>query len=162
MAGEHVIPRLVDKVIRLRAESKEALDYDDIVNDDLALEDLTRLWIGLGEWKTSLDIVEKAVGHQLVQLLDRSIEVDGFVVYAKTADKKEPCIDEPGFFGWLADHPDQTARLFNPNYCRRGALPPAVRDTFFEKVEVPRLDVRPAAVPVEVLETNRQRRAANG
>lgn len=153
---------LIDKVMRLRAETKaDTLDYDQIVTEPLNTEDLTRLWLLIGEWQTSLNTLEKAVSVQLVQLLDDAIEVDGFLVYAKLGRTDEKCIDSSKFLAWLAEHPEQVPAVVSPNTVKKASLPPAVRDTFFEKTRVvkPEAVPQPAAVPLEVLEDNKQRKA---
>lgn len=53
-----------------------------------------------------------------------------------------------GFADWLGKNPDIVAKLFNPNEVRFGALPPAVRDTFYEKQTYGKVEVKAASLEV--------------
>lgn len=158
-----IVADLTAKAMRLRAEQKGPLTFSELVGDDLNLEQVTSLWLALVEWKTSAGAVEKAISEHLAGLLEEKgsgLEVEGHLVFLSKGTKREACIDEAGFFDWLRANPDLLDRILNPNTVRKGSLPPAARDTFFEQTveRKPEFTPTPQAVPVEVLEDNKQKR----
>ncbi|GEM_PF-5865079 len=58
----------------------------------------------------------------------------GETVWRRQRRKVERCIDPDGFFAWVRsdDGRKLVDRIINPNTVRRGSLPAAVRDTFFD------------------------------
>jgi hypothetical protein len=154
---------LISKAVRLRAETKQPLSYGELVGENLDDETVMNLHLLLDEWQTALNAVVRAVGDEVVKRLDargRPMEVSGYLLTTKTGYTRERCVDQAGFFSWLLENPSQGLAAVNPNSLRFGSLPPAVRDTFFEKENVVKPDVqpKPAAIPVEVIEQNRQRK----
>lgn len=151
---------LIDRIAVLRVEQGD-IDYSTVVHDDLDDENMLRLWLQATQLQTDVNVLVRALEAEAVRRLDgKSKEVDGFVVYPKKGYTKEECVDPDGFLDWLSQHPEQVGRVLNPNQVKKGSLPAAVRSTFFEKTEVVKPDAKPQAVPVEVLEQNRQRKAA--
>lgn len=155
---------LTDKAMRLRAENKERITFEQLVGETLDVKEVASLWLALVEWKTSAGVVEKAIADRLAVLLAErgsGLDVDGHAVFLTKGTKRETCIDEAGFFDWLHSNPDALYRILNPNAVKKGSLPPAVRETFFEQtIEVkPDFVPAPASVPLEVLEDIKQKRA---
>jgi hypothetical protein len=131
----------------LRSEGD--LEFADLFDVD-DREELARLWMVADEWRLTAGVVAKLIADEFVR--GKAVEVDGFLVVPSEYRTDEQCVDADGFFDWLADNPDQTPKLFNPTYARKGQLPPAVRDTFFEKSKKRRPEIVPQAIPVELLE----------
>lgn len=73
---------------------------------------------------------------------------------------REKCIDTAGFHAWLrgaaTENPGIIEKVFNPNDARKGAIPPPVRDTFFEKQPTGKTELQQA--PVQVLEDARAKK----
>lgn len=154
----HALLTLIRKAWYLRSEAGP-LTFTDLNLEDVDLDSLAVLWLGVTGWRTAASQVEKLLGDELgirLAASGRSVTVDGTLVYHGQL-KSEPCIDEAGFFSWLASEPGLVAKVFNPNTARLGAVPPGARSTFFETVY--KDEARLSAVPVEVLETAKQRRA---
>jgi hypothetical protein len=153
---------LVDKAVRLRAESKVPLAYNELVGEYLSDVQIAELWLILDEYQTAVNAVVAAVGDKWVEVWEgrgnRGLEVDGYLIGAKKGYTRERCTDQAGFFSWLLENPSQGLAAVNPNSVRFGSLPPAVRDTFFEKEDVVKPDAvaKPVAIPVEVIERNRE------
>jgi hypothetical protein len=150
---------VVDRVVRLRGEADPEVSFGVLVGEDLELEELAALWLSLTEHRLAAAAAEKAVGEELARRLaagSRGVEASGSWIYYGSS-KREVCVDPVAFFDWLAKHPELLAKTFNANTARKGSIPPAVRDTFFEKVDS--IEPRLTSVPVEVLETNRIRKA---
>ncbi len=148
------IKGLTDLVMHLRMEEGDIGFADlDVETDDV--EGLADLWVLASEWTTAANRVEKIIGAELVRQLDGgAVDVGDLRVFAKLGYTKETCVDTQGFLGWLEANPGHAVRVINPNSVRKGSLPPAVRDTFFEKERVvkPDSEPMPVAVPREVLE----------
>lgn len=152
---------ITDKAMRLKAEGIDPT-YNDLVGEDLELDQLADLWLSCTSWKAAANLVDKVIGEKLAGILSaesRGVEVSGHFVMAISGTKWEKCIDPEGFWTVLLRDPDRISRYFNPNDARKGSLPPEVRDTFFEKGETPKPEAapRPAAIPVQVLETRRNK-----
>lgn len=149
-------------IVHLRTEEGDIDFLDDIYGDrDVSADHLANLYMYAQEWATAANVLKKAIAEALGNKLDgRSVEVAGHVLW-RGVTKKEVCVDTPGFTAWLEKeataNPSIVSRLFNVNYCRKGALDPAVRDTFFEKQETGTVEVQ--VVPVEVLEASKQKKA---
>ncbi len=125
------------------------------------LEDLAGLWVLASAWKTAANQVEKIIGVELVKRLDGgSVTVGDLRVFTTVGYIKETCVDTHGFLGWLEANPGHAVRVINPNSVKKGSLPPAVRDTFFEKTRIrkPDSEPHPTAVPIQVLEDNRMKK----
>ncbi len=148
------IKGLTDLVMHLRMEEGDIRFADlDVETDDL--EGLADLWVLASEWKTAANRLEKIIGAELVRQLDGGVvDVGDLRVFTKIGYTKETCVDTQGFLGWLEANPGHAVRAINPNSVKKGSLPPAVRDTFFEKERVVKPDSEPVpvAVPREVLE----------
>lgn len=154
---------LVDKYARLKAEGITPT-YAELVGEYLADDELAGLWLEVDAYKTNTNQVAEIVGAHWVEVWEgrgnKGLEVDGYLIGAKKGYTRERCTDQAGFFSWLLANPSQGLAAVNPNSLRFGSLPPAVRDTFFEKEDVVKPDAqpKPAAIPVEVIEQNRQRK----
>lgn len=135
----------------LQAEGDVA--YSDLF-DHADEETLARLWMVADEYRKVAGLVARVIGDEFVAR-SKPTEVDGFLVVPSEYRTDERCVDHEGFFGWLSENPDQTAKLFNANYARKGSMPQAVRETFFEKVKKKRPEIVPQAIPTEVLEKNK-------
>jgi hypothetical protein len=85
------------------------------------------------------------------------VEVDGFKVGFKKGYTRERCVDTAGFTSWATENPKQLIAAVNANNVKFGSLPPAVRDTFFEKETVVKPDAveKPLAIPLDVLEVKK-------
>lgn len=150
--------------MRLRAESKETITFEQLVGEDVDIDGVASMWLAQTEWKTSASAVEKAIADHLAGLLTErghGLEVNDHVVFLTKGTKRERCIDVAGFFEWLRGNPDLLDRILNPNAVNKGSLPAAARSTFFEQTLETKPDFVPAptTVPVDVLEDNKQRKA---
>jgi hypothetical protein len=153
MNTHDALPRiadLLDKATRLRSETK-AFTYNELVPDDIGTQELAELWVTSQEWVTAARAVEAVVATELAARFSEShsnVEASGYLVWLGVR-KVEECVDPVGFITWLEENPSEIGKAFNPNTARKGSLPPAVRDTFFEKRRVG--EPRMQAVPVEML-----------
>lgn len=136
---------------RLFSRAEESF-FDDYFPADLTDEELARLWLVADEWRKSVTGLVKLIADEWVER-GAWVEVDGFKVGHKKGYTRERCIDSAGFTTWALENPDQLIAAVNPNNVRFGSLPPAVRDTFFEKETVVKPDAveQPVAIPLEVL-----------
>lgn len=148
-------------IVHLRAEEGDLDFLTDLYGEpDVDTEHLANLYMYAQEWATAANLLKKLIGETLGDRLDgRSVEAAGHLLW-RGVSKKEVCIDTPGFMAWLekeaTTNPSIVTRLFNVNYCRKGALDPAVRDTFFEKQETGTVEVQ--VVPTQVLEAAKQKK----
>jgi hypothetical protein len=155
---------LADRVDRLRNETT-TLFWDDVVGEDLTDEDVARLWLSATAYQTAVNQAVKLAADEWVRRFsdsNRSVEVDGYLIFASKKSTSEKCIDTDGFLSWLAQNPLMIPAVLNPNNVKFGSLPPAVRSTFFEKRDVFKPDMTAVAVPVEVLEQNKAKKEARG
>lgn len=130
---------LVDKAIRLRAESKVPLTYGELIGEELSDEEVMNLHLSFDEWETAANAVKKALDDEVVRRIDargKPMEVSGYLITTKVGYTRERCHDTAGFLSWLIQYPEQGLAAVNPNNLRFGSLPPAVRDTFFERSDV--------------------------
>ena len=126
------------------------------------LEDMAGLWLLATTWKTAANKLEKLIAAELVGQLDGGkIDVGDQRVFTTKGTWKETCIDTSAFLLWLEANPGHAVRVINPNNVKKASLPPAVRDTFFERTKVYKPDTEPVptAVPIQVLEDNKTRKA---
>ena len=141
----------------------EGIDtFGDLDLEPSELEDLAGLWVLATAWKTAANRLEKLIGAELVNRLNgESVDVGNLRVFVTKGTSKETCIDTHGFLLWLEANPGHAVRVINPNNVKKASLPPAVRDTFFEKKRVYKPDTEPVptAVPIQVLEDNRMRKS---
>ena len=133
------------------------VDLAQLTGEPFTTEELARLYVQAEAWATAAGKVKAAIGQALLDVVDEPVEVDGWLVW-KGENRKEVCIDPEGFAEWLSQHPELAGRLFNPNDARKGGLPPAVRDTFYEKQTYGRIEVQ--AAPLQVLEDAKRKRSA--
>lgn len=146
----------VDLAFHLRPEGVE---FDDLFEGDWPLEDLANLYLVADEYRKTAIEVHKMIGAHLEPRLEgESVDVNGTLVW-RGETKREKCIDPDGFWKWLSTQDDWrlVRKVFNEDYSRKGALPPAVRDTFYEKQPTGKVEVQ--SVPVEVLEQAKQKKA---
>ena len=138
----------------------EPLEFDDLF-PDMSDEDAARLWLVIDEWSKTVSMVRSIVGDEWVSRCDSrggGLTIDGFYVGSKKGYTAETCVDADGFLNWLviASQTDTglLRRVLNPNQVRKGSLPPAVRETFFEKEhrEKPDTVPKPTVIPVDVLD----------
>lgn len=132
------------------------LTFDQLTGEEFTTEELARLYVEAEAWATAAGKVKAAIAQALIAVVEEPVEVDGWLVW-KGESKKEVCIDPEGFGEWLGRNPTLVGRLFNPNVARMGALPPAVRDTFYEKQTYGRVEVQ--AAPLQVIEDAKRRRS---
>lgn len=134
----------------------EGYTFDDLFTQDNR-DTLAELYLVAEGYRKTAANVAKLVEAKLEPLLDRSVEVAGTLIW-RGEKKTERCIDADGFWSWLSvqDDPELVRKVFNPNSARKGALPPAARDTFFEKQASGKVEVQSA--PVEVLEDAKQKK----
>lgn len=126
------------------------------------LEDMAGLWVLATAWKTAVNRLEKMIAAELVARLDGgAVDIGDLRVFTTKGTPKETCINTSGFLLWLEANPGHAVRVINPNSVKKASLPPAVRDTFFEKTRVYKPDTEPVltAVPIQVLEDNKTRKA---
>lgn len=147
---------IVDKAQRLRAELKEELTYNQLVGEELSDEKVAALHLSLDDLQAAVHAAYRAVGEEVVRRHEargKPIEVNGYLITTKLGYTRERCVDTPGFLHWMLQNPNDAVAAVNPNNVRFGSLPPAVRDTFFEKEQVVKPDAVPqaTAIPVEVL-----------
>jgi hypothetical protein len=122
------------------------------------------LWLILDEYQTAVNAVVKSVGDKWVEVWtargEKGLEVDGYWVATELGTKWEKCVNTSGFLSWLADNPQMVHVVLNPNEVKKGSLPPAVRDTFFEsgRTVKPHHERKPVSVPFEVIEDNRRKK----
>lgn len=141
-----LVTEVVENVARLRPLGEEITWGD--VGDELTDIELAELWLLICEYRTAVTTAERIIRDALFRL-EAPVEVMGQRIY-QSEGKVEKCIDSPGFCDWLSGQDaSMIFRVLNPDYVRKGSLPPAVRDTFFEKRPDGKLDVR--SIPLEVL-----------
>ena len=150
------VKQATDLVMRLRVEEGDII-LDDVIEvvDPESPADLADLWLLASEWKTAANLLEKIVGRALVKVLDGGdVDVGDLRVFTTKGYTKETCVDVPNFLLWLEANPGHAVRVINPNAVKKGSLPPAVRDTFFQKEKVIKPDSEPVpvAVPLQILE----------
>lgn len=150
-------------LFHLRAEEGDVI-FTDLFPDDHSDEDLARLWVVVDEWRKTVDQLAQIVGDEWVQRWrnrDRkALEVDGFLVTTKKGSKYTECNNSEGFWEAAMRDPEEIPKWFNPNTVRVGAIPQAVRDTFFDEGYRIKPDaVRQAtAIPVQAIEDARQKK----
>jgi hypothetical protein len=132
------------------------VDLAQLTGEPFTTEELARLYVQAEAWATAAGKVKAAIGQALLGVVDKPVEVDGWLVW-KGEKRKEVCVDPEGFAEWLTQHPELAGRLFNPNDARKGGLPPAVRDTFYEKQTYGRVEVQSA--PLQVIEDAKRKRS---
>lgn len=132
------------------------IDLAQLTGEDFTPEELARLYVEAGAWLTAAGKVKAAIGDALLAVVDKPLEVDGWLVW-KGESRKEVCVDPEGFSAWLQGETQLVGKLFNPNSVRVGALPPAVRDTFYEKQTYG--EVKMQAATLEVLADAKRKRA---
>lgn len=139
---------VLERMVRLRSESKD-VTFGELNLDDTDPKALAETWLTLKEWATAATQAASLVEAELVKFLPGApVEAfDQFVYYGQST--RETCIDPVAFHDWLANHPEELNRAYNPNTARKGSLPPAVRETFFEKEKVGEAKVQ--SVPLEML-----------
>lgn len=123
------------------------ITLDQLTGEEFTKEELARLYIEAEGFVTAANKVKGAIAQALMGVVDKPVTVDGWLVW-KGENHKEVCIDTDGFADWLGKNPDIVAKLFNPNEVRFGALPPAVRDTFYEKQTYGKVEVKAASLEV--------------
>ena len=144
----------------LRGE-EGAIDFANLFDDTWTTEDLAALYLMADEYRKAAAVVHRAVGEHLLPLLEKGVTVGDTLVW-RGEKTTERCVDPPGFWHWLSvqDDPNLVEKVFNPDYARKGAIPPAARTTFFEKEKSGKVEVN--AVPVQVLEDAKRRRELHG
>ena len=139
---------LVERAVRLRTESK-TLTFNELGLEVDDPQSLAEVWLSLKEWITAGNQVASLMGVELASMLPGApVEAFGHLVYYGQRSV-EKCIDPQGFHAWLRDNPDVVEAAFNPDSARKGSIPRAVRETFFEKSKKGEAVVQ--AVPLEVL-----------
>lgn len=133
-----------------------AVDLEQLTGEPFTTEELARLYVEAEAWATAAGKVKAAIAQALLAVVEEPVEVEGWLVW-KGESKKNVCFDQEGFSEWLSSHPELAGRLFNPNDVRVGQLPPAVRDTFYEKQTYGRVEVQ--AAPLQVIEDAKRRRS---
>lgn len=143
---------VVDRLTRLKAESGD-VRYGDLIGEDLDDVDVAELWLLMDAYKTAANQAARIVGDEWVKRYAESgaIEIGEWLVYVKHHRTDEKCSDPGSFLSWLAKHPDQIVAVVSPNSVKKGSLPPAVRDTFFEKVKVELPEAQPSSIPLEMI-----------
>lgn len=141
-------------------KNEGGLTFDDLFPDMDNTDEIASLYLTADEWRKTASLVEKVIAARLEALLDgRSVEVGGTLLW-RGETKRERCIDSEGFWAWLATQDTTTVqKVFNENSARKGAIPPAVRDTFFEKQSTGKVELQQA--PIEVIEDNKRKRERN-
>lgn len=159
MSWHDGLAAITKKTYDLRGEGE--IEFSDLIEEEVSTEDLAELWLLFDEWKTAANQAEKILNAELAERMDQEDSMFTFgdwQVFRGWKSQSEKCVDPEGFFEWLAERPHQTAKLFNANSARKGSLPSAVRDTFFEKKRQPKAEKQAVAAPVQVLEDQRQKR----
>ncbi len=141
--------------------------WPDVVFHDLALdpddlEDMAGLWLLATDWKTAANRLEKLIAAELVERLDGgAVDFGDQRVFTTKGTWKETCINTHDFLLWLEANPGHAVRVINPNSVKKASLPPAVRDTFFERKKVykPGVEPVPTAVPIQVIEDNKTKKS---
>lgn len=150
-----LIPEWVGYAVHANREDGH-LDLAQLTGEDFTPEELARLYVEAGAWLTAAGKVKAAIGDALLTVVDSPLEVDGWLVW-KSENRKEVCVDPEGFAAWLEGETQLVGKLFNPNSVRVGALPPAARDTFYEKQAYGKVELQ--AAPLEVIEDAKRKRS---
>lgn len=132
------------------------VDLAQLTGEPFTTEELARLYVQAEAWATAAGKVKAAIGQALLGVVDKPVEVDGWLVW-KAENRRNVCIDPEGFAEWLGVHSELVPKLFNPNSVRVGALPPAARDTFYEKQVYGKVEVQSASL--QVLEDAKRKRS---
>jgi hypothetical protein len=136
------------------------LTFEDLFPDDTSPDDVAQLYSVADEWRKTAELVSKLVAAHLEPILvGKSLEVGG-ILFWRGESRREVCVDADGFWRWVDTlESSEIRKLFNENTARKGALPPAARETFYEKQS--HGEVKLQSAPIEVIEQARQKRAAN-
>lgn len=136
---------------------------------EITTDQLAGLWLAVDEYRTVANQVEKILNDELGRRLENqgggTIEVGDWLVFRGYRSKSEKCTDPDGFWDWMRakalqveDPIEFVSRLVNPNSLRIGSLPPAVRETFYEKTIPPKAEKQAVAAPIEKVEEARIKR----
>lgn len=156
-----LVRKAVENAYYLASEDAE-LDFEYLFEGEWDLEDLAALFLIADDYRKTANRVHRLIGDYLEPLLEnRSVDVNGTLVW-RGESKRERCIDPEAFWSWLSTHedPEMVRKVFNPDYARKSPIPPAARDTFFEKQPTGKVEVQQA--PVEVLEQARRKKESQG
>lgn len=146
---------LTRMVLALRRE-EGSLTLSDLTDDTLSVEELGNVWLYAQAWKQAATDLEALFNRAVVETLDGgSVLVGDWLIVTKAGYTRERCLDPAAFTDWLIEHPEIVRDVVNPNSIRFGSLPPAVRDTWFEKEQVVKADATPqaSAIPVDRVRT---------
>lgn len=131
--------------------------------DDMPTDAVAELYLSAEEWRKTAAHLSQIIHARLATDLSdgKAIETGGMLLWYGEKPGYETCVDTSGFFAWLEGEPfTMVERVFNPNTARKGALPEAVRSTFFEQPRSGKVEVQ--AVPVEVLQDARRKKELKG
>lgn len=155
---------MVAEVMVLSSEDAD-LTFADLydVDDFPTTEDVANLWLYADKYRQAANRLERIINTELASRLEGgSVTVGGWLIF-NGVRKDEKCIDTAGFHAWLrTQDSDLVEKVFNPNTARVGQLPPAARETFFEKFVRENAKKEPIAVPevkVEEARIKREREA---
>lgn len=159
------LQRLSKLAYHLRGEEGDITVEDLDYIADFETEALAELWLACDEYKTTVNQVERLLNDELAERMEKegsSFTVGDWQIFRGYKSTSEKCIDSEGFLNWMIleaqEDPRLLHRLLNPNNVRKGSLPPAVRETFFEKSRPPKTEKQAVAAPVQVLEDNRKKK----
>lgn len=138
------------KLVRIvMALSKEdaPLEWSDLDSEPVDRETLVDWWLHAKAYAAAAKRVVDLMDSELVDVLGSgSVTHGGYRVFVSTVRTDEKCVDHPRFLAWLAEHPEVVGDVVSPNSVKKAQLPPAARETFFEKVRVERMQAEPVAV----------------
>src|SRR5690606_8523256 len=86
------------------------VDLAQLTGEPFTTEELARLYVQAEAWATAAGKVKAAIGQALLGVVDKPVEVDGWLVW-KGEKRKEVCVDPEGFAEWLTQHPELAGRL---------------------------------------------------
>lgn len=143
---------MLDAAARLAYEGEAPTTADLEIDDVTDMDEAVSLYRAAVRQAAAARNVERAAGAQLAGLLGRGGAVrlgPNVVRYQK--GWQERCIDHDGFAEALrrmaAEGAIDVGKLVNPNATRKTAMPQAMRDTFFEKVDDPVASLK--VVPID-------------
>lgn len=151
--------QIIQRVIMARGEQGD-IDYNQLVGEELATEQVAELMVVLGEIATSAGIAKGAIATELARRMkeeDRTgLEAAGqWVTFKPKRSTKVSNIE--GYWKYMLANPELLPKAFNPNDTRKTGIPSSVFDTFFETTEGSEPVL--STIPLTVLEENRNKRA---
>jgi hypothetical protein len=113
-------------------------DHTPEVPEEWSITDLIAATSAVRQLKQAAQVVQKTIDHQIASAIGLGGGARyGDTVYQFTRTSTERAIDGDAFMDYLEDNPSVMRAAVNPNYVKKGSLPTAVRETFFQRQQEP-------------------------